>query len=139
MKFYALFISFLFVANTITTKSACTTIPSSSNLNWVNGKWEGIGHQIDGTTWKIELEFIDKNNIKIKYPSLACGGDWSFVSIENNEIKLLEHIDFGINNCDQGVDVKLRKVSKKELEVNYFLNLNDAPTMIAYADLKKVN
>ena len=138
MKIYSLIISILFVSNAIVNQSACSSISSSSQLRWMRGKWEGIGHQINDTTWKVELDFRDKQNIKINYPSLSCGGNWNFTKIENNEIKLLEDISFGLNNCDQGVEVVVKKISNKELDVNYFLEIEGVRTKIAYAVLKKV-
>ena len=104
--------------------SAWTVDPTGSadKLAWLNGHWEGVGYQIDGKTWKVELrKDKDSKNIKISYPSLGCSGEWTVVKNEKERILLKEKIIEGANRCDQGVDVVLTKVNDTHIAITYFL------------------
>lgn len=95
---------------------------SSDKLAWLNGKWEGVGYQIDGQTWKVELnKDKDKRIIDISYPSLGCSGEWTVVKNEKERVLLKEKITIGADRCDQGVEIVLTKVNDTHVAVTYFL------------------
>ncbi|MEZ5053701.1 MAG: hypothetical protein R2807_02860 [Chitinophagales bacterium] len=108
-----------------------------ANAKGFKGKWAGIGDQIDGQSWDIVLHFQDENNISIQYPSLGCSGSWMFQKTENNVNIFIENITMGIGKCDQGAEVHLQKLNRKEIKVVYYLRSYDADKPIAEGTLHK--
>lgn len=71
-----------------------------------DGVWEGRGTQRGGSTWSIKI-LVFKNNHKIEYPSLSCGGPLTLIEQTNNSIKFKEKISFGRGRCINGGMVEL--------------------------------
>ena len=112
-------------------------ITSCSPTRMINGTWTGVGDQIDGNQWDVVL--TAKNaNVVIEYPSLECGGEWRLAQKPAEDIEFKELILFGVERCDQGVEVHVKKVSKNQLKVVYYLREHDPNQPIATAVLTKV-
>lgn len=112
-------------------------IQDSFENNWFEGVWEGMGYQIDGQEWKVVLRANSKNDIIIQYPDLNCGGSWQLISEGNDVLKFKEHITEGVNNCDQGVDITIKKLSETQIKVTFYLKWY-SENLIAEAILDKI-
>ena len=116
--------------------SSCVCIKSAFDEKWYVGEWEGVGHQIDGKQWDIDLNIHRCGEMSINYPSLSCSGTWELLEANGVEATLKETILLGVNNCDQGVDVELKHMDKNTMEVRYYLAMW-GPEPIAYGELKR--
>jgi len=114
-----------------------TLIVSCSSTRQLNGQWNGIGYQIDGSQWEVDLT-VKNRDITIDYPTLNCGGEWRIAKKMDEEVEFKELILYGINYCDQGVEVHVKKISKVEIEVNYYLREYYPNKPIATATLTKM-
>ena len=94
----------------------CATAPK-----WIQGKWQGTGDQVDGQTWEVSLDASKLFNIQIDYPGLDCGGKWKSVNKSENGANLREVLTYGLDKCDQNVEVVLSRVSDEQLKVEYYL------------------
>lgn len=112
-------------------------LTSCSGTKWINGTWAGVGHQIDGKKWKVELEADIDGEVKVNYPTLSCGGHWEVTEKDKKQLKLAEKITTGKDKCDEGVDVEVKKLSKNQIEVLYYLRWYNGDAPIATAQLKK--
>lgn len=109
----------------------------TANAQKLNGNWEGIGYQIDGQSWDIALNFENKKNISINYPSLACSGIWTLQEVNDGLSIFKEKITVGTEKCDQGCEVYLQKINKKQLKVVYYLRSYDPVNAIAEGTLTR--
>jgi len=104
----------------------------SSSENWLVGKWTGTGEQMDDTTWTLELNMSNEENISIVYPDLDCSGKWEITSQSKDMIIVKETILEGTDKCDQGVEIELRKINKSKLMAIFYLkDLSDEPIAVA--------
>lgn len=88
---------------------------------WFQGKWEGIGYQIDNQTWEIILEAEKGQEIIIRYPDLGCSGYWIMEQPGRTKLHFKEQIVSGIGVCDQGGDVFVKKLNRNKLRLTYYL------------------
>jgi hypothetical protein len=88
---------------------------------WMKGTWQGTGNQVDGQTWEVSLDAKNLSKIQIDYPDLDCGGKWKLVRKTENGANLRELLIYGLDKCDQNVEVVLSRVSDEQLKVEYFL------------------
>lgn len=88
---------------------------------WLQGKWEGIGYQIDNQTWEIILEAEKGQEIIIRYPDLGCSGYWIMEQPGRTKLHFKEQIVSGIGVCDQGGDVFVKKLNRNKLRLTYYL------------------
>ena len=88
---------------------------------WMKGTWQGTGNQVDGQTWEVSLDATKLSMIQIDYPDLDCGGKWKSVRKTENGANLRELLIYGLDKCDQNVEVVLSRVSDEQLKVEYFL------------------
>jgi hypothetical protein len=82
------------------------------------GRWEGIGKQDSGPTWKMVLtiESLDKGKCaRVHYPSIPCGGHW-LCSKRSDGFVLegVEHITAGGGLCHTNVQVMVRLARDRE-------------------------
>lgn len=89
--------------------------------DWLQGKWEGIGYQIDNQTWEIILEAEKGQEIIIRYPDLGCSGYWIMEQPGRTKLHFKEQIVSGIGVCDQGGDVFVKKLNRNKLRLTYYL------------------
>jgi hypothetical protein len=71
---------------------------------WMLGSWTGTGSQSGtGSSWTIALNVQQQGAqnyyYKIDYPSLDCGGYWSFNSGNADTGTFTEHIVYGRDKC----------------------------------------
>lgn len=88
---------------------------------WLTGKWQGTGDQIDGQQWQVVLDATDLRNILINYPSLSCGGTWRVESKSSKEVVLRETLKYGIDKCDQNVEVHAYRPEDGKMRIEYFI------------------
>lgn len=103
---------------------------------WMQGKWEGMGDQVDGQTWLASLDATDLSKVVIAYPGLECGGNWLVEKRSGDACQLREHLAYGLENCDQDVEVVVHKPVDGVLHVEYFIRAMDPVSPVAQADLK---
>lgn len=114
------------------------TFSSCSSTLWIQGTWNGTGYQDDGQIWEVLLHANNPDTIKIEYPDLACGGNWKITSDSTHQMRFIENIVFGVENCDQGTEITVNKISKTEIEVLYYIRWIEKDKPIANAILKKL-
>ncbi|MFK5981612.1 MAG: hypothetical protein QM499_01770, partial [Flavobacteriaceae bacterium] len=79
---------------------------------WLPGKWEGKGYQDGGKTWRVVLNYVNKDDIRISYPSLSCSGFWSFEKENDHQIFFKEKITKRQNSCRPGTRIIIEKAYK---------------------------
>lgn len=76
------------------------------------GRWEGIGKQNSGPTWKMVLtiESLSAGRCAtIEYPSIPCGGHWECDQPSDGLVlQGIERITAGRGQCHDGVPVMVR-------------------------------
>ncbi len=82
--------------------------------DWLPGKWEGKGYQDGGKTWKVVLNYVNKDEIKISYPDFPCSGFWYFDKENDHQIFFKEKITKGQSNCRPGTRVIIEKAYKDQ-------------------------
>lgn len=107
----------------------------TANAQKLKGSWTGVGNQVDGKSWDIELRFKSDKKISIDYPTLDCSGKWALQKSENNISIFKEEITEGVDLCDQGAEIHVEQVSKNELKVKYYLRSYDNQNPIAEGTL----
>lgn len=113
--------------------TGCASAPK-----WLKGKWEGVGDQVDGQTWKVALDATKLRNIHIDYPDLDCGGKWKLVETAGKGAKVLEQLTYGLDKCDNNVEVVLERLPEGTVKVMYYLKAY-SPEAIATAVLSKAD
>ncbi|MEY3445178.1 MAG: hypothetical protein RLZZ519_3459 [Bacteroidota bacterium] len=96
--------------------SGCASAPK-----WMQGTWQGTGNQVDGQQWEVSLDATKLSKVKIEYPDLSCGGEWKLVKKAENGANIREKLTYGLDKCDQNVEVILARVSAEQLKVEYYL------------------
>lgn len=76
------------------------------------GNWEGSAYQAGFGSYSINVAITKDPNAnqvsaKVTYPSLSCGGDWTFKSAEGSKYTFAEQITSGTNNCVVSSDVSV--------------------------------
>jgi hypothetical protein len=95
------------------------------DLSAISGTWEGVGHQANATSWRINVEISKKSAVggiaaTVSYPGLRCGGTWKLRQAGQKRFALLETISYGLDTCIKQVLVSLELgAEKKELAVTY--------------------
>ena len=115
-----------------------TLLATSCAPTWINGSWEGTGTQIDGNTWEVELLAKMSEGYEISYPDLSCGGVWDLTDASMLKIQFRENIEYGQENCDQGVEVRVKRLSRERIQVTYWIRSMYPDQPIAEAVLRKV-
>ena len=110
----------------------------SCSPKWINGGWQGTGHQIDGQTWEVRFFANLEAGYEIDYPSLVCGGIWEVEDANWHKLSFVESIEYGQDHCDQGVEVTVTRISRTEIEVNYYIRSLYPEQPIATARLNKM-
>ncbi|MCE3297303.1 MAG: hypothetical protein K0R65_3017 [Crocinitomicaceae bacterium] len=110
--------------------------PGKSIPEWFKGHWTGTGNQVDGQKWDIDLTVKSASKMKINYPGLGCGGSWSVIEVSDNYIYLKETLKKGSDKCDQGVEIRIDRISDSQATASFFL-LSYSETAVATAVLKK--
>ena len=75
------------------------------------GRWEGVGHQSDGSTWPMEVDITRLDDGVcgvVRYPSLGCGGYWVCDSSSGRRLRATEKITEGRDICVDDVEVSLK-------------------------------
>lgn len=93
---------------------------SNNNLKLLNGKWSGIGYELNNeATWNMEVTFSDKG-VFVSYPSLNCSGEWYLKEIKDKWIIYREEISSGISNCMNNGKVKVDVLSDQKIKFKYY-------------------
>lgn len=102
---------------------------------WFKGHWTGAGKQVDGQSWQVDLTVKSASKMKVDYPGLGCGGSWSIIEV-NDYIYLKEELQKGADRCDQGVEIRIDKLSDTQLVASFFL-LSYSEEAVAKATMVK--
>lgn len=82
------------------------------------GRWEGIGKQDSGPTWKMILTISSLERGKcatVSYPSIPCGGVWRCDAPSDGFVlQGVEIITEGVGRCHNGVPVMVRLARDRE-------------------------
>ncbi len=89
---------------------------------FVTGHWKGVGYQGSGSAWAIELTAESGTaNATVSYPSLQCGGTWTFVKGHRHLAWFRETITYGKKACVDGGLIAVTPVASNYLTFSYFL------------------
>lgn len=83
------------------------------------GNWHGVGVQIDGFDWGISVA-IGPEVSEVEYPSLNCGGQWTYLKVTDEQILASERITVGINECLDGGLVRVSTHDENSLIYRWF-------------------
>lgn len=118
--------------------SGCTAYRSTSP-SWLDGKWEGIGYQLDlqeDPTWSILLSIDTKQKAySIRYPSLQCTGQWQLIKGTKERVVFQEIIDENTAACTEKGIVIITKVDANHISYSYYVE-NQA-TVAAFSTLHR--
>lgn len=78
----------------------------------------GVGWQNNGSHWSIDLE-LTKDGGKISYPSSGCAGQWSLIDERPEQLKYVEQILQGVENCIELGTVTIRGMRDGRLEYEW--------------------
>lgn len=115
------------------------SLTACKSTQWINGSWEGTGQQVDGLSWKVLLFVDTKVGTEIDYPDLNCGGIWSLEAIKHHQVAFIESIEYGQEQCNQGVEVIAKRISPTQILLEYWMRNVYPDKPIATATLEKVN
>ena len=116
--------------------SSCSCLKTFYDNKWIVGSWSGTGYQVDEAQWEVELEVDKCGDITINYPDLYCNGYWTRLSESEGIVSLIETIESGTDNCNQGVEIEIFYMDKKTIEVLFYIDwYSDDP--VATAELKR--
>ena len=105
--------------NTVTQKNARSTQQSSSRSSGRDiislikvSKWEGIGTQTDGSTWKVIVYYQD-GKFYTSYPSLSCAGELRYLPAISSSTKaaFTEVILSGKTRCASGLRTEIVRLN----------------------------
>lgn len=85
---------------------ACATKPASGSLSWLDGRWRGVGFDVqEEKSWSIQLEANSrKKRYDVEYPSEKCSGRWQLLESDACKARFAETIDSDRrNNCVNGI------------------------------------
>jgi hypothetical protein len=72
----------------------------------VLGRWEGVGVQDSGSSWKMMVEIVGLGPGvcgHVRYPSLPCAADWiCSARSDGQSLRAHEHITVGRSACIDG-------------------------------------
>ena len=121
--------------------NGCSTHKKSflRNKPWFEGKWTGVGFQIDlehDNTWDIELEIDAKKEIyTISYPSLNCSGKFILIKHSKEQATFKEVIEKITIDCVKEGIVILSKIDDNLTLYSYFYK--DGKKASAFSTLEK--
>lgn len=100
--------------------------PQSRSRNWLKGKWEGTGYQIDTEeTWTMRLT-AQGGKFLIEYPSLNCKGEWKLLSLNSRRARLREKITVGRDECVGQGNVLIERLNGRQIAFRYsYLGTNE--------------
>ena len=87
------------------------------------GNWEGTAYQ-GSSSYSVDLSVMKDPNANhvsatVTYPSLSCGGDWTFKSAESSRYNFTELITYGTNRCIASGDVGVTYNQDGSLSYDY--------------------
>ena len=111
------------------------SIPKQEMIDWLQGVWKGVGHQIDGQRWDVEFKQKD-GRYSISYPSLGCSGYWEIVQQDCQRITFVEIITKN-TVCDQRGRVVVTKINDYSIGVAWFILDYSEKVPVAFTVLSK--
>ncbi len=109
-------------------------VAQAQDLRWLDGEWQGLGFQSNGTSWTMRVNANMENySVTIEYPSLECGGVWQVQSSDACAVELVEDIQYGEDKCIDGGIVVVTRVDDDHISFSYFLA--GSRSLEAYATL----
>ncbi|MEE9453641.1 MAG: hypothetical protein V3V13_04580 [Paracoccaceae bacterium] len=102
--------------------------PAFAQENLANihaGLWHGVGVQIDGPDWEMQLTLGDGATM-VAYPTLDCGGEWQDIKVDATQILAVERITYGMEDCLDGGLIRLQEYGEGMLIYHWFDNSGKA-------------
>ncbi len=89
---------------------------NANSNNWLQGYWGGTGYQVsDNSTWTMKLGVV-KGKYLINYPSLECGGEWRFVSMNHETATFVERITYDAKGvCQDDANVVVERLNNTQI------------------------
>ncbi|HUO94411.1 MAG TPA: hypothetical protein VMU22_15905 [Rhizomicrobium sp.] len=100
--------------------------PAHPGRFWMVGSWSGSGSQSGtGSSWAMHLTVTEQGpnsySYAIDYPSLGCGGNWTFNAGNGNTGSFTEHITYGRDKCVDGGMVTVGAMSTPSGAINQMM------------------
>ncbi len=96
----------------------------AQKISWLEGTWSGEGDQPDALTqtkWKVNFSYEPATGIlKVDYPSLGCGGEWTLVSSDNASATFTENLSYGFDKCMNGCKVIIYHLDNNYRRMYYY-------------------
>ncbi len=95
--------------------TSVSVVAQKKSAGWLNGKWEGVGYQLDDqTTWAMKFT-ARRGRYSIDYPSLSCGGRWKLISSNAWRARFREVLNNGQDKCADRGNVLIQRLNRKQL------------------------
>lgn len=107
-------------------------------LHWLEGKWEGTGGDVNSSfNWTITLSYKEADKtITLEYPSHSCGGLLKIITIETGKATYLEDVNYGLGQCNTGLNVNIKQESDGSITLSYYYIGNTS--MKSWGKLKRI-
>lgn len=87
---------------------------------WMEGRWEGTAYQGNAYTVRPIKLAVQNNAYAIDSPALTCRTEWMLLQSKNGKATLREKKTNGLNQCEEGGEVVLEKISGSQIVFKYF-------------------
>ncbi|HWV70724.1 MAG TPA: hypothetical protein VN040_03375 [Pseudosphingobacterium sp.] len=94
----------------------------------IGGEWKGKAQELgNGKQYEMRLSINPANHsFKVAYPELGCSGIWDFSENDRSDLSFKEIILNGVNNCVQGILIKLIIKNVRQIEcLMYYPSINN--------------
>ncbi len=78
------------------------------------GDWRGVGVQSDGASWAMQVTLGEGQGV-VTYPSLQCGGIWTYGNMGVASLSGVETIDYGLENCIETGQIYLQPYQNDQM------------------------
>lgn len=103
---------------------------------WLEGRWEGTVYQGNAQAARAIRLALQNNGYSIEYPPLTCRGELALLQRKNGKATFREISVRGGNQCAEGGEIIVEKISNSQLVFKYFSPRTNE--IIASAILNKV-
>lgn len=114
----------LFLGTLILLSTYSFSYAQNKQLDWLDGRWSGIGFQPSGyesSAWEIEFSYNKiTGEAVIVYPTLECAGIWELESADKNLAVFKEQLKTGLDMCENGGKVVITRIDDNFITVSYF-------------------
>ena len=87
----------------------------------MNSMWAGMVKQDTGLEYPMSLA-TKEEGFQVAYPTLGCSGSLRPTNQEEQGFRFIEHIEIGLGNCAEGVEIVLRPSNARQLNAEFYLH-----------------